>query len=408
MGLRWGCSALGRALLEGGGFELRVLMLVPSPGIDGPLPKLVPLLVESLRRRDCEVDTACWSRHAEDESLPAKLAGRTSDLLTVCRRLATRRYDVLFVHTAHTWAGLARDVPLVLLSRWLCDRRVVQFHGSSPDRLLGPGSLLFKAVSRALISQVDAVLVLSEEERREWSTFFPHGRFEVVTNPFLPVAAHPEQGASGPSRRPSETSPDLSRPGDHEPVLLFVGRLMREKGVFDLVEALRELRLEVACRLVVAGDGPAAPEMRGRVARLGLTSVVTFCGYLGGDDLQRAYRQADVFVLPTYYAEGFPTVIVEAMGAGLPIVTTLLRGALDHLDEGVNALFVEPRRPDLLADALRRLLADDDLRVAMGRRNASKVEEFAPDTVSERYVSILQSVVGLGRDRSRRSDGPSS
>ena len=96
------------------------------------------------------------------------------------------------------------------------------------------------------------------------------------------------------------------------------------------------------------------------------------------------------------------------MGAGLPIVTTLLRGALDHLDEGVNALFVEPRRPDLLADALRRLLADDDLRVAMGRRNASKVEEFAPDTVSERYVSILQSVVGLGRDRSRRSDGPSS
>ena len=367
---------------------MRVLMLVPSPGIDGPLPKIVPLLVESLRGRGCEIDTASWSRRAEAESLPKKLVGRTRDLLAICRRLAGSHYDVLFIHTSHTWAGLVRDVPLVLSTRWLCDRRVVQFHGSSPDRLVAPGSPLLKLASRTLISQVDAALVLSQEEREEWSMFWPRGRFEVVANPFVSPPSHAESG----------------RREGHEPVLLYVGRLMIQKGVFDLLEALSMLRPAVACRLVVAGDGPAAAELRSCVARLGLASAVTFCGYLRGDDLERAYRQADVFVLPTHGPEGFPTVILEAMAAGLPIITTSLRGAVDRLDEGVNALFVASRRPDQLADALRRLLADEDLRAEMGRRNARKVEEFAPEAVAGRYLSILRSVVSMGGRGSRSQD----
>jgi len=86
--------------------------------------------------------------------------------------------------------------------------------------------------------------------------------------------------------------------------------------------------------------------------------------------------------------------LLEAMSAGLPIVTTALRGAVDRLEEGVNALFVPPRRPDLLAEALGRILSDGDLRASMAANNLAKIKEFAPEAVAPQYVAILENVVG--------------
>ena len=92
-------------------------MLVPYPAIQGPLPKLVPLLVDQLRALGCDVQTECWSRHSDHESLLEKVVGRAADLRRIYARLRRARFDVLFVTTAHTRAGLTRDIPLVLVSR---------------------------------------------------------------------------------------------------------------------------------------------------------------------------------------------------------------------------------------------------------------------------------------------------
>lgn len=382
---------------------MRVLVLVPYPGIRGPLPKLVPVLAAALRRLGCSVETEPWSRHSDDESPLDKVVGRAGDLVRIRRHLARRPIDVLFISTAHNWPGLIRDVPLVMFTRGLCPHRVVQFHGSSSERLLAPGGYLFKWLSRLLVSACDAVLVLSEQERVEWRAFYPGGRFEVVANPFVPEM----RGAPGRNSPGGESEP-FGEERAHRSTgngLLFVGRLMPEKGIFDVLEALALQRGESACHLVVAGDGPVAEDVRRRVAALGLSERVRLCGYLGTVGLARAYAVADIFVLPTYYAEGFPTVILEAMHAGLPIVTTPLRGAADRLKDGVNALFVPPRRPDVLAAALQRLIGDQNLRERMGRDNRGKVEEFAPDRVAPTYLSILLSVVGSGAERSgRRAD----
>jgi glycosyltransferase involved in cell wall biosynthesis len=173
-----------------------------------------------------------------------------------------------------------------------------------------------------------------------------------------------------------------------------MGRLMPEKGILDLVQAVARVNATTACRLLVAGDGPSASAVSQAVDELGVAANVELLGYVSGPDLARCYREADAFVLPTYWAEGFPTVLLEAMSMGLPIVTTRLRGAADRLEEGVNALFVPPRRPDLLAEAINRILADDRLRTAMAASNLAKVKEFAPEVVAPQYLAILQSVIG--------------
>ena len=371
--------------------SLRVLMLVPYPNIQGPLPKHVPLLVASLRTLGCAIETEYWSRHSDHESYLAKVVGRAADLWRIYARLRRGHFDVMYITTAHTWAGLIRDIPLVLLSKGVCPHRVIKFHGSFSGELSAPGHALLKLASRVLVGACDASLLLSQEEKREWSAFYPAGRFEVVANVFTPELLGAAPAAAGDGG--GEAASALTRAGSGVPTLLFVGRLMPQKGVFDLVQAVALASAAVPCRLLVAGDGPSASAMMEMAEQLGIADNVEMLGHVSGPDLARCYEEADAFVLPSY-REGFPTVLLEAMSAGLPIVTTALRGAADRLEEGVNALFVPARRPDLLAQALARLLVDEQLRASMAANNLAKIKEFAPEAVAPQYVAILENVVG--------------
>jgi glycosyltransferase involved in cell wall biosynthesis len=156
----------------------------------------------------------------------------------------------------------------------------------------------------------------------------------------------------------------------------------------ETVEAFSRLRTTVAAKLVVAGDGPAEEEARRLVTQKGLAADVDFAGHVARDELARMYASADVFVLPTY-SEGFPTVLSEAMSAGLPIVTTPIRGSRDLLVEGVNVLFVPSRDAPALAEALLVLARDPELGRAMGEANRAKVKEFAPERVIGAYARAL-------------------
>lgn len=382
------------------GRRLRLLLLAPHAHVRGPIPKIVPLLVDHLRLLGCAVETASWGRHTDEETLLSKTIGRTADIARIRRQLRRRPVDVLFIATAHNWGGLLRDIPLVLATRRLCAHRVLHFHGSHSDRLVAPGHRLLKLASRLLVRQADATLVLSTQERDEWSAFLPNSRFDVVTNPFVPDAAAPIPLDA--ARELSQTTPPA------EPTILYVGRLVPQKGVADLLQALAHLNAAVPCRLVVAGDGPSANALAQQARLLGIADKIDWRGHVSGEALGACYRQADVFVLPSY-REGFPTVLPEAMSRGLPIVTTNLPGAAERLAEGVNALFIPPREPEKLAEAIERLLADDGLRATMAANNLAKVKEFAPAAVTPRYLTILERVARDSAPRrapSRRREEP--
>jgi glycosyltransferase involved in cell wall biosynthesis len=358
----------------------RLLMLAPSPAISGPVPgpiaKLAYRLVDALESAGYQVDTELWGRHQRDERPVRKILGRAADLLRIQRRIAQGSYDLVFIHTTHDARAFLRDLLLVLPSpasvRW-----VLLVHGS---RFQGAGRLL-KLGTRLLARRASAVLLLSSEELAEWHSFYPPGHYSLVSNVLAPLP-----GADG---EPSfETRPQ------GVPELLFVGRLIREKGIYDLVEAFSTLRSKRACHLTFAGEGPEAEELQARASQLGVADDVELTGHLHEDELARLYRRADVLVLPTYFGEGLPTVLLEAMSVGLPIVTTRIRGAADHLVEGENALFVPPRQPDALAEALDGLLDDDALRSRMGENNLRKAEDFSPARVVEAYLRVFEDVVG--------------
>ncbi len=143
-------------------------------------------------------------------------------------------------------------------------------------------------------------------------------------------------------------------------ILLYVGRLAKEKTVERLVEAVR-CREDVA--LAIVGDGPLRAMLQRRFAG----TPTTFLGFLGGDDLVHAYASADVFVLPSE-TETLGMVTLEAHAAGLPVVAADSPAARELVRHGADGLRYDPRVPGALAGAVGLLTGDRLLREAMGRQ----------------------------------------
>lgn len=356
-------------------------MLIPHAGVRSPMGRIVELLIAGLRDLGCEVETVSWGRHSDEEGVGRKLLGRFADADRIRRTLSASKHDCIVVQTSHDWRALTRDLVLVWMIRRHVRTIVLQWHGSRADLVSSPGERALKWTTRLLLRRTDGVFVLSSEELAGFRALASGARFEVVSNPFVPLSGAKTRNGG------------QARSADSPARLLFVARLLPEKGVFDVVDALGLLVRRRSAHLVIAGAGPAEPDVERRIAVRNLGSHVTLAGHLPPTALAQEYADADVFVLPTYHpVEGFPTVVAEAMGARLPIVTTRMRGITDHLRDGVNALFVPARDPDAVARAIESLLADDALRERMGDVNVEAVKAFAPDRVARAYLEALHRV----------------
>ncbi len=155
--------------------------------------------------------------------------------------------------------------------------------------------------------------------------------------------------------------------------LLFTGRLAGVKGVPVLLRALAVLApRHPDLRLRLIGDGPERTALETLATELGLAERCEFLGYRSQSEVAEALTTADIFVLPSF-AEGVPVVLMEAMAAQLPVVTTCIAGVPELVEHGTSGLLVPPGEVDALAEALDTLLTDPDKRRAMGAAGRAKV-----------------------------------
>jgi glycosyltransferase involved in cell wall biosynthesis len=160
--------------------------------------------------------------------------------------------------------------------------------------------------------------------------------------------------------------------------VLFAGRLSREKGVLELLEAANGIPL------VIAGDGPLRDDVPGAL------------GFLAHDELERLYERAAVIVVPSY-REGFGVVCAEAMAHGRPVVASAVGGLLDLVEDGETGILVPPGDVPALGAALRRLLADANLRRRMGEAGRRRVQErFSWERVTDATISAYEEALGGG------------
>jgi len=178
--------------------------------------------------------------------------------------------------------------------------------------------------------------------------------------------------------------------------ILFVGRLVRRKGVDDLIEAFKiSLSDFPDGSLEIVGDGPERARLTDLVGRLKLTDRVTFCGSLRGDALYQKYRDCDVVAMPSRTmkddVEGFGTVFLEAGLMGRPSVGTYSGGIPEAVTDKVTGLLVPEGNVAELAAALITLLSDAGLREKLGRNARAKVlRDFTWEVTATRLQEILR------------------
>ena len=180
------------------------------------------------------------------------------------------------------------------------------------------------------------------------------------------------------------------------PVILSVCRLIEKKGLGDLLAAADILRRRGSSfRVEIIGTGPLKPTLEAEVMRCGLEDVVTFLGAQPQEEVHRAYRRATIFALPCIVTsegdrDGIPTVLLEAMASGIPVVSTAVSGIPELIDSGHDGLLVGPHDPGMLADALGLLLADAELRDRLAQVARRTIEtQFAIDRSAQQLLALF-------------------
>ena len=157
------------------------------------------------------------------------------------------------------------------------------------------------------------------------------------------------------------------------PTILYVGRLVPEKGQAVLLEAVARLREEGReVRVKLAGEGELRPHLEGCCRELGIADCVTFLGPVSQERIRDLYGEAAIFCLPSF-AEGVPVVLMEAMAMGLPVVTTRIAGIPELVEDGAGGVVVAPGRADELARRIAALLDDPGKRHELGAAGREKV-----------------------------------
>jgi len=265
------------------------------------------------------------------------------------------------------------------------------FAGTALDRAIRAGT----GARNLLLRDADAFVAMSHLIREEFLAagvptekvaHIPHG---VDTARFHPASASARSAARARFGLPADAC-----------VIAYTGRLLRGKGLEDLLAAFAKVAAEVpSAQLLVVGSGAGQAlsveeDLRAIVLREGLGARVTFTGRL--DDVSEALRAADVFAFPSVF-EALGISLIEAAATGLPAVGARTGGIVDVIENGASGWLVDPGDVTALSARLRALLLDDAARARLGARGRAIAEaRFDEGRALVRYRALLGEVAGRG------------
>lgn len=304
--------------------------------------------------------------------------------------LARHRPRVVYTSMSQGRLGFLRDCLFLTPSRLTGRKLVIHLHGGFFRRFYDAQPWWFRAIMRWQLAGADRLIVLGERFRDLFDGVVPRDRVRVIPN-----------GVPVPDPADPSAAPDVGDVGEGVRVL-YLGAVCEDKGVLDLLEAMGRLRDRVpGARLTLAGESYPWEEdaIREVIERHGLEEMVDRPGVVVGPAKARVLREADLFVFPSRnpMGEGQPYVLLEAMAAGLPVVTTDMGTAADTVVDGETGLVVPPAEPSSLADAMAELLESPSRRREMGEAGLERVRrKYSLERWREAMVELFNDVAAGG------------
>ena len=265
--------------------------------------------------------------------------------------------------------SLGIGIPALLSSRLLNLPYVIYGRGS--DVYL-PAQFI-KLTAKAVLKNANAAIALTEHMKGVMQSTYSR---DVVV---VPNGISIREG-SGRQRDRGNTNMRV----------LFVGRLHPVKGTRYLLDAINIVHEELPeVKLILVGDGEEREHLENLTDNLELRECVEFVGRVQHERVLDYMDQAEVFVLPSL-SEGFPVTILEAMASGLPVVATRVGGIPDIIEDSINGYLVDTMDQEQIAEALLRLLQNEELRKGISDKNRETAEKYQWDTVAATLEGIYQ------------------
>ena len=345
----------------------KICMIVPSFTAKGG----IAAVVNGYRGSELEkkyaihyIETYC------DGTKPAKFLKAVAAYLRFVKELAVFRPDIIHIHSSFG-ASFYRKLPFIWLGSALRIPIVNHIHGAEWDAFYSNATKKSKRLKRTTLRKCNRVIALSNDWRKNLGDVVDSELISVVPNYSLPM----------------HDSQDVQK----QSIVLFLGFLSKRKGCFDIPQIVAQVQNEVEDVLfVIAGSGTNDDVHRisELVEKEKVVEHLSFPGWVRDEQKKQLMQKAAVFFLPSY-AEGMPMSILEAMGHGLPIVSSNVGGIPELVEQERNGYICDPGDTKAFADAIVTLLQDAQLRNTMGKESIRIIEERYS---LEHHIDALASV----------------
>ena len=283
----------------------------------------------------------------------AKLWKAVSAYAAFLKELLFCKPYLIHIHSSFG-ASFYRKLPFVWLASWLHIPVVNHIHGSEFSRFFREAPAWEKKIKRKTFSMCDAVVVLTEQWRQEFSEMIDVSKTAVIPN-YAKLRFRSDTGKT----------------------VLFLGFLSKLKGCFDIPEIVNLVKEQIPdVRFVLAGAGEEGDvrQIKSLTEEYGVTENIVFPGWVGEKEKAQELEKAAIYFLPSY-TEGMPMSILEAMGYGLPVVSSNVGGIPQLVTHGENGLLCEPGDVHAFAGAIVSLLTDEQRRGRMGQKSFDILQE---------------------------------
>ncbi len=279
-----------------------------------------------------------------------------------------RHHSHVFINTSIYPAAFIKLLIVLLSLKKTKNKKIrIFFHGGAFATMPFLKNHSMGWLVSQILKKADSIHFLSNEQGQGFELFFPEIPWELFCN-YLPH------------------NRIVLRKNTERTTLLFVGRIVREKGVFEILKAVDHLGMS-NIELVFAGEGPDLDALKS-AARTCKCRVKIMGRVQSQEKLNDLYSRSAMLLLPSY-KEGMPYVVIESLRAGLPVITTPTGALPDMILDGINGLLVFPRQIDSLAKAIKKILDNSHLKETMIQNNFNKFTSAFSKKAAETYYSNL-------------------
>lgn len=338
---------------------------IPPP--IGGIATLLSLILNSELRNKYHISAFDPSKAApKGKNLATKILLKVVSLLRYGVTLKHKKPQLVHIHTS-AYTGFWINSFYLVATKLFRKKIVLHIHRGDFHVFYQRNDILRRWLIRRILGLCDKLIILSEKWRPFFASIITPHKIEV-----LPNGVRPDE-YNGNNLR-CEKQIDL----DQKKLVLFAGTLCHEKGVYDIVKAIPMIRNKVRDVMFLFAGEPKSLEDSKRLDYLCQHGVkenyIRFLGNVTGREKIDLFLSSDIFVLPSY-SEGFPFTIIEAMAAGLPVVSTDVGAIPEIVVDGEGGFIINRGDYEKMAENINILLLDKELCSEFGKNNRKKVFE---------------------------------